>query len=251
MNILKNEGELVSIGEAAKILGVAIQTLRRWDQEGKLVARKTTGGQRRYSRPELKRYSSSDIYKIAHLWATNKTPTPLEDDVYCQTRAVFEVRLQRFSQLLETSGVAGDTFSLIVSAVGEIGNNSFDHNIGNWPDVPGLFFDYDIDLRQVVLADRGQGILTTLQRVRPALYLHTDALEVAFTEVLTGRAPEKRGNGLKFVSRKVIQKGVASITFQTGNAKLSMEAGSSKFNMEITDDHVRGTLVSFEFNAKN
>ena len=29
-----------------------------------------------------------------------------------------------------------------------------------------------------------------------------------------------------------------------------MEAGSSKFNMEITDDHVRGTLVSFEFNAE-
>lgn len=250
MDIQKKEENLLSIGEAAKILDVAIQTLRRWDQEGKLVAHKTPGGQRRYRLSELKRFTSSNIFKIAQLWATKKTPPPLENEVYCPTRAVFEARLQRFSKLLETSGAAGNSFSLIVSAAGEIGNNSFDHNLGNWPDVMGLFFGYDISLGHVVLADRGQGILTTLQRVRPALYLHTDALEVAFTEVITGRAPEKRGNGLKFV-KKVIQKGAASITFQTGNAKLSMEAGSSKFNIEVTEDHVRGTLASLEFKGTN
>ena len=39
---------LVSIGEAAKLLGVSVQTLRRWDVEGKLVPQRTPGGQRRY-----------------------------------------------------------------------------------------------------------------------------------------------------------------------------------------------------------
>lgn len=39
---------LVSIGEAAKLLGVSTQTLRRWDVEGKLVPQRTPGGQRRY-----------------------------------------------------------------------------------------------------------------------------------------------------------------------------------------------------------
>lgn len=38
----------LSIGEAAKRLGVSVQTLRRWDMDGKLVAERTPGGRRRY-----------------------------------------------------------------------------------------------------------------------------------------------------------------------------------------------------------
>ena len=49
--------KLVSIGEAALILGVAPSTLRRWDAEGRLVPERTVGGQRRYNvatlRPEV------------------------------------------------------------------------------------------------------------------------------------------------------------------------------------------------------
>lgn len=39
---------LVGIGEAAKALGVAIPTLRRWEAEGKLRVEHTAGGHRRY-----------------------------------------------------------------------------------------------------------------------------------------------------------------------------------------------------------
>ena len=38
----------VSIGAAAKTLGVSIHTLRRWDAIGKLVAERTPAGHRRY-----------------------------------------------------------------------------------------------------------------------------------------------------------------------------------------------------------
>lgn len=41
------------IGEAAKYLGVSIDTLRRWDRHGLLVADRTLGGQRRYRRSVL------------------------------------------------------------------------------------------------------------------------------------------------------------------------------------------------------
>ncbi|TQV63589.1 MAG: IS607 family transposase, partial [Halothiobacillaceae bacterium] len=48
---------LVSIGEAASVLGVSITTLRRWEASGKLVAEHTAGGHRRYDlaklRPEM------------------------------------------------------------------------------------------------------------------------------------------------------------------------------------------------------
>jgi excisionase family DNA binding protein len=47
--------KLVSVGEAAKILGVSVQTLRRWDREGKLVPLRTAGGTRRYELSTLRR----------------------------------------------------------------------------------------------------------------------------------------------------------------------------------------------------
>jgi len=40
--------KLVSIGKAAKILGVSKMTLRRWDEEGRLTSIRTEGGHRRY-----------------------------------------------------------------------------------------------------------------------------------------------------------------------------------------------------------
>lgn len=45
---------LVSIGEAAKALGVSITTLRRWEVEGRLVAEHTAGGHRRYDLAKLR-----------------------------------------------------------------------------------------------------------------------------------------------------------------------------------------------------
>ena len=43
----------ISIGAAAKYLGVSITTLRRWDADGRLVAHRTPSGRRRYSRTQL------------------------------------------------------------------------------------------------------------------------------------------------------------------------------------------------------
>lgn len=38
----------VSIGDAARILGVSVDTMRRWDKTGELPAVRTAGKQRRY-----------------------------------------------------------------------------------------------------------------------------------------------------------------------------------------------------------
>ena len=47
--------ELVPIHEAAEALGVAAQTLRRWEREGRLVPdERTAGGRRRYDLARLK-----------------------------------------------------------------------------------------------------------------------------------------------------------------------------------------------------
>ena len=53
--------KLISIGKAAKILGVSEVTLRRWDEEGKLVPIKTEGGHRRY---DISKISPELVHKF-------------------------------------------------------------------------------------------------------------------------------------------------------------------------------------------
>jgi molybdopterin-binding protein len=43
------------IGEAAEILGVRVETLRRWERDGKLRTSRTSGGQRLVSASEVAR----------------------------------------------------------------------------------------------------------------------------------------------------------------------------------------------------
>lgn len=138
-------------------------------------------------------------------------------------------------------------YSLITLVTGEIGDNSFAHNLGKWPDTPGIFFGYDLTKRIVVLADRGLGILETLRQVRPGLPSHIAAVEVAFTEFISGRAPEKRGNGLKTV-REVVTEQPIDLFFTSGDAEVRMQGSSDKvFRVTRGQRIVRGCLAKIEF----
>src|SRR3989344_7535466 len=195
--------ELLTISEAAEFLGISIDTLRRWDKSGKLVATRKEGGTHRYYTKNDLEVFSSDLLKLANNWAIFGKGIP--EDFYSPDRDIFQARLLRMQDELLASGKDSGFVSFVGSIVGEIGNNSYDHNLGNWPDMPGVFFGYDIHKKIIVLADRGLGILKTLSRVRTSLQTHEEALRVAFTETISGRAPENRGNGLKLV-RKVISR---------------------------------------------
>jgi len=45
----------LSIGEAARLLGVSVDTLRRWEADGLIAATRTPGNQRRYDLAEIER----------------------------------------------------------------------------------------------------------------------------------------------------------------------------------------------------
>jgi len=96
------------------------------------------------------------------------------------------------------------------------------------------------------LADRGLGILFTLKKVRPELKSHKEALKVAFTETISGRAPESRGNGLKFV-RNIITQNPIKLTFQTGDAFLKLQQGNQNLEIEILTKSIRGCLAVIEY----
>jgi len=237
-----SQKQLYTIREAAKFLNISIDTLRRWDKSGKLIAlhkkdllhsnklpsslklretsQLTKGGAHRYYACEDLELFSSNLFILAKNWAISGGI--ISSEFHCAYSAVFQARLLTMQEALLASKKYDKISSLIIAITGEIGNNSYDHNLGNWPDAPGVFFGYDISKGIIVLADRGLGILKTLSRVRPSLTNHQDALRVAFKEIISGRAPENRGNGLKFV-QKVVMENSIDLFFQSGDAELVID----------------------------
>ncbi|MCL2925614.1 MAG: IS607 family transposase [Trichodesmium sp. MAG_R04] len=57
---------LLSIQEAANLLGVSSNTLRRWEAEGKITSERTVGGHRRYQVSDLLKQKSDASLTIAY-----------------------------------------------------------------------------------------------------------------------------------------------------------------------------------------
>ncbi|MFA5793126.1 MAG: MerR family transcriptional regulator [Candidatus Gracilibacteria bacterium] len=238
--------KFLTIGETAKMLGVSVDTLRRWDKEGILNSvRSSKKGHRYYSEQDVYLFGK-DLFDLAEEWALREVGIEPESSLYCSTNDVFQNRLVGMQNLLAGIPNLSTPFSLIVALVGEIGNNSFDHNLGNWRDIPGVFFGYNIEKKYIVLADRGQGLLRTLQRVKPNLKTHDEAMQVAFTDVISGRAPESRGNGLKFV-KNIITTNPLNLLFESGDAKLVLQKGDLELRITEKIPPVHGCVAMLEF----
>ena len=192
--------------------------------------------------------ATDDIVARGRAWVlASSDRVPRDTEEHCPTRDVFTGRLDHARILLERAPAFQVIASELIAAVGEIGNNAFDHNIGQWRDIPGSWFGWTLDAEQwtAVIADRGQGVLATLRRIRPALLDDTEALRVAFHEVISGRSPEQRGNGLKFVASVVGQRGDRRLEFSSGTAHVRLVSGMVGHNetWSVCDPPISGTLA--------
>ncbi len=238
------EEQLFTIGQAAEYLGVSLNTLRRWDESGKLVAIKKEGGTHRYYREKDLEIFTSDLLKFASEWIESGVEFP--GTFHCPTSSIFNARLTKLEYALMQKPGFEKLYSLITLIAGEIGDNSFAHNLGKWPDTAGIFFGYDLQKRIIVLADRGLGILETLRQVRSELQSHVAAVTVAFTEFVSGRAPEKRGNGLKLVREVVLERPI-DLFFTSGDAEVRIQGSDKAFRVTRGQRNVRGCLAKIEF----
>lgn len=242
--------QLIPIGEVAQKLHVTITTLRRWDKSGRLKSIRPNPRGRRFYNSNTINLLLQDSSAVAQQWVAGQNPGEIDRNYHCPDSQAFQSRLNQLEKEIQTVKGLEKDFSLITSIAGEIGNNSFDHNIGSWPDIRGIFFVYDLNKRQIVLADRGQGILQTLRRVRPEIKDDQEALMIAFTEKVSGRAPESRGNGLKYV-RKVVTGVSQSIKirlhFQSGRAILNLKPGDSDLAITVSDSPINGCLALIKF----
>ena len=52
--------QLVPIGVAATMLGVSVDTVRRWADDGAILSQRTAGGQRRFTLAEVDRVKNGE-----------------------------------------------------------------------------------------------------------------------------------------------------------------------------------------------
>lgn len=98
------EKKFIKIGEAAKILGVSIETMRRWETSGELVPHKKTQGGTRY-------------YEISKLISAENDECPTV--CYCRVSSHDQKQdLDRQKELLETYCAAKGWRSLVISDLG-------------------------------------------------------------------------------------------------------------------------------------
>lgn len=149
----------------------------------------------------------------------NKASHEKNTDYFCSARDIFQARLDTF--------ITRSNEFLLSAVIGEIGNNTFDHNWDFAADqARGLYFNYD-DSNLIILADYGRGIKNSLKSVRKC-ESDLEAIKVAFTEQISGRTPEQRGNGLKFVRETLIDK-KWYLYFHSGNACCIIKNGIVEF----------------------
>lgn len=237
----------VRISEAAKMLGVSSETLRNWEKSGKLQSERSSGNQRYYSLAYLKKFAV-DIKALGLVWAASAIPPDLPGEYYCDRLDRFTSRAAKMAADLQQTGkFSEDLVSLVTLVASEIGDNSFAHNMGNWPDLPGIFYAYDLNKKIIIIADRGRGVKTTLKQVRPSIDSDTEALTVAFTEILSGRNPEKRGNGLKVV-RKALESREIGLLFRSGVGMVTIPVKKpGTLAIVMSNQNVRGTYCVILF----
>jgi hypothetical protein len=187
-------------------------------------------------------FADSPLVQDAYLWAQSADPVEPPKEHYCGTRDVLSARLDRCRSDALRAGMPEEHSYLFRAILGEIGNNAYDHNLGAWPDLPGIQFLWNTrnGLFLSSITDRGQGILTTLKQALPTLQTDEEALQAAFLKRISGRAPEKRGNGLKYVRSLLLADGI-DLLFQSGTAQYHV---TDKYEQwQSTKEAVPGCLV--------
>jgi hypothetical protein len=138
-------------------------------------------------------------------WYFNEKSSQYIIENFCKTRADFNGRLASYEANLKDV-FSEDCLYLVTSSLGEIGNNCFDHNLGFWQSEAGCLFIREKTF--CIICDRGRGIKQSLSSVYTLTEEDTNYVNIAFSKVITGRAPEKRGNGLKFAKKNILSCGL-------------------------------------------
>jgi hypothetical protein len=163
-----------------------------------------------------------------------------DNEYFSMTRDIFTARIQ--SYIIESKKY------LESAIISEIGNNTFDHNFVYSEKRPrGVYCNLAYGRKYTVLADFGRGVRQSLLTVIPEIETDVEAMEIAFTKRISGRMPEQRGNGLKFVSDTIIQNNW-QLFFQSGTGCCSISKAGMKFHTK--ENNFIGCLAIIKFEGE-
>lgn len=173
-----------------------------------------------------------------------------ENVFFNQTRDESNNRIAKWIQFFKTQKLSQNDAIIIGAILGELTNNSFDHNLGKWQDVSGCMVGFELDVLTnifcIAIADRGQGIISSLKETVAPVTEPSAILQKAFYERVSGRAPEKRGNGLKFVLKHIVEKNNYLFCITQGQM---LKVGNQKTKVQIENEFSKdlSTLIYIEW----
>jgi excisionase family DNA binding protein len=106
------EGEWLTLGQAARFLGVAQSTIRKWSDQGRVPAFYTPGGHRRYRRPDLERF----LERSGPAGSANAGPMILLVDDDERVRELVRVNLEFEGYIVREAGSAEEGLAAIDDA---------------------------------------------------------------------------------------------------------------------------------------
>lgn len=170
----------------------------------------------------------------------------VQEIIHCQYRDGFNAYLEHFIRMFINFGLNDDNAKLATAVLGELGNNVFDHNLGSWPtDVVGCFVagqNYPIKkMIQFTIGDPGIGFLGSLKSAYPELKNDCEAIKKGLSGY-SGRIPEKRGNGLKWVQNWTLNNFSGKLAIHSGACLVEVDKDGMK---EWPVNKITGTLAQF------
>lgn len=171
--------------------------------------------------------------------------------LHCIFRDELDARLGKIQRMFEHFGLNEMERSMATSIVGELGNNVFDHNDGQWPtSVRGAIILAQMNpqkrMVEVVVADPGIGFSGSLKALNLNIASDVDAIELGLTGV-TGRIGERRGQGLQIVQNWTIKNFAGIVRIHSGSGLIVIDTDGQH---PETVFPIVGTLASFVIKYK-
>ena len=124
----------------------------------------------------------------------------IHEIMHCFYRDEFNARLGRFIEMFKNFGLTESDAQRATALVGELGNNVFDHNLGNWPtNVSGCIIAAqhypDIHTIEIVVGDPGVGFYGSLKTAFPNISNDIEAIKLG----LAGNTGSSRRNKREWI----------------------------------------------------
>lgn len=163
----------------------------------------------------------------------------------------FNAKLENFLRMFTDYGFSVSNAHRATALVGELGNNVFDHNSGNWPtDISGCIIasqNYpERELIKIAVGDPGIGFKQSLKAAFPNLPNDMAAIKKGLAG-FTGRVGEDRGNGLKLIQEWTLNNFSGNVIIQSGKGFVEVKQKGT-FGHEVPK--ILGTIASVVINYK-